>query len=296
MNDALPRLCTLKRSSKNEFYGFDLKTFKENGTHWAKSILPKSPAAKAGLKDGDFILEVNGESVNGCERETVISKMVNNPKQCDLLVVTNFQSYMDSKSKLKINKANLSNFDRRQRSSTLNAHLAMSTSQFESVPVARVCCLVAQGESKSFGYSLTPNTANGPHRVHQVTPNSPAYNAGLKVDDLLLKLNGVDLTGRSYTKVIEMLKSAAETGKYQLEVVEGKVGRGDGLGVISSGGLSGGGGGGLRNRSMSFSSLNTKEFQSKKKNFFFKFSLNMLSHMKSHLDICLKIYLKQRKT
>ena len=251
LDDALPRLCTLKRSSKNELYGFDLKTFKENGTHWAKSILPKSPAARAGLKDGDFILEVNGESVNGVERETVINKMVKNPKQCDLLVVTNFKSYMDSKNKLKINSA--AN-ERRQRSSTLNANLATSTSQFDTIPISRVCCLVAQGESKSFGYSLTPNKANGPHRVHQVTRDSPAFNAGLKVDNLLLKLNGVELTGKSYTKVIEMLKSAAETGKYQLEVVEGKIGGGNSSGGVNLGGL--------RNRSMSFSSLNTKEFQS----------------------------------
>ncbi len=254
MDDALPRLCRLQRSSKNEFYGFDLKTFKEDGTHWAKTILPKTPASRSGLKDGDFILEVNGESVNGVERDVVISKMGQNPKQCDLLVVTNFKSYMESNSKLK----QISE-QRRQRSSTLNPNLAMSTAQFDAATSSRTCCLVAKKGSKSFGYSLTPNTPLGPHRVHQVAQDSPAYNAGLKVDDLLLKLNDVDLTGKSYTNVIEMLKIAAETGKYQLEVIEGK-------GIMNGNGGGGGGGGvgsSLRNRSMSFNSLNTKELQSK---------------------------------
>jgi hypothetical protein len=213
--------------------------------------------------------------VNGVERDVVISKMSQNPKQCDLLVVTNFKSYMESNSKLK----QISE-QRRQRSSTLNPNLAMSTAQFDAATSSRTCCLVAKKGSKSFGYSLTPNTPQGPHRVHQVAQDSPAYNAGLKVDDLLLKLNDVDLTGKSYTNVIEMLKVAAETGKYQLEVIEGK-------GIMNGNGGGGGGGvgRGLRNRSMSFNSLNTNELKSKNCFFFYIFKVNN-SFLSDHSFIC----------
>ena len=205
LDEILPRLCTLERASKNEFYGFDLKTIKENGTHWIKSVQAKSSASRAGLKDGDFILEVNGEAVNGIDRETVISMMGKNPKTVDLLVVTNLKGYLESKNKLK-------NSDRRLRALTLNPNLNQTSPHFSAMPGSRICCLVAQGDSKSFGYSLTPN-ANGPHRVHQVSRDSPAFNAGLKVDDMLLKLNGFDLIGKNYTKTIELLRNAAETGK-----------------------------------------------------------------------------------
>ena len=242
LDEAIPRLCTLNRASKNEMYGFDLKTIKDDDVHIAKSIQDKSPAAKAGLRDGDFIVEVNGEPVNGLAREIVIGKIVQNVKQVNLLVVANLTAYLESKIQIKNNAIE----QRRLRAQTLTPNSSLGNFD-ESVAASRLCQLSAKDNTKGFGYSIVQNAKGGPHRIHNVTKDSPAYDAGLKPNDLILKLNDLDLSGKSYATTVELLRKAAETGKYQLLVVAA---------YYPATGI-------MRNRSISFNSLNQKEFYSK---------------------------------
>ena len=84
---SIPRLCRLTRSNRSDPYGFDFKTLKSEGRHVANNVRPGLPADRAGLRDGDYILEVNGESLEGMEHDAVVNKISKNPNQVDLLVV-----------------------------------------------------------------------------------------------------------------------------------------------------------------------------------------------------------------
>ncbi len=60
---------------------------------------PDYPADRAGLRDGDYILEVNGESIDSIEHDSVVSKISAQPTQVDLLVVADLQAYLTSQPK-----------------------------------------------------------------------------------------------------------------------------------------------------------------------------------------------------
>jgi predicted metalloprotease with PDZ domain len=93
----MPRYCKLKRSSKSEFYGFDLKTYKKDIKHMIINIINDTPAHTAGLIEGDVILEVNGESVESADRDTVVAKIIKHPKHVELLVVNDYKIYLENK-------------------------------------------------------------------------------------------------------------------------------------------------------------------------------------------------------
>lgn len=104
-------------------YGFDLKSIKSEGKHLAKSIQADSPASRAGLREGDYIIEVNGDLVDGLDRDLVVGKMFRNPLQVELLVVEDLKVYLDNVNQRKqlkkeFKKETLAN-DRRIRTSSM---------------------------------------------------------------------------------------------------------------------------------------------------------------------------------
>jgi hypothetical protein len=60
----------------------------------------------------------------------------------------------------------------------------------------------------------------GPHQISSVEENSPAMLAGLKNDDLLLKVNDVNVVGERYSKTVTLIKNESERGRLKLEVIE----------------------------------------------------------------------------
>ena len=66
----------------------------------ANNVRPDFPADKAGLRDGDYILEVNGESIDNTEHDSVVNKISAQPTQVDLLVVADLNSYLANRQQL----------------------------------------------------------------------------------------------------------------------------------------------------------------------------------------------------
>ena len=87
-------MCRLTRASHEAQYAFDFKTLKTEGRHVANNVRPGLPASKAGLRDGDYILEVNGEQIDGMEHDQVVHKISKHPNHVDLLVVADLQGYL----------------------------------------------------------------------------------------------------------------------------------------------------------------------------------------------------------
>ncbi len=89
----IPRFCRLCRESREEQYGFDFKTLKNDGIHVATNVRDGHPAQKAGLRNGDYIIEVNGKSIEQMEHEAVVNLIFSNLKRVDLLVVEDLKGY-----------------------------------------------------------------------------------------------------------------------------------------------------------------------------------------------------------
>lgn len=68
---------------------------------------------------------------------------------------------------------------------------------------------------------MRPND-KGPHQISSTEANSPAEQSGLRADDLILKVNDVNVVGERYSKTVTMIKNESERGRLKLEVIDPK--------------------------------------------------------------------------
>jgi len=82
-----PRECHVKKWADFDGYGFNLHAEKNKPGQFIGKIDPGSPAEKAGLKEGDRIVEVNGVNVNQENHKQVVQRIKAIPDETKLLVV-----------------------------------------------------------------------------------------------------------------------------------------------------------------------------------------------------------------
>lgn len=188
VDKALPRLCRLSRQAREDQYGFDFKTLKNEGKHVANNVRPGYPADKAGLRDGDYILEVNGQSVDGIEHDAVVNKISSNPKQVDLLVVSDLNAYLVKQRPV-----------RDQSSDQYNVEISIPHFKpANEISYHRVKLIPGY---KGLGISLTPNGI-----INAIEPNSPSDKAGLKKDYRIVEVNSVDVKDKSNKEIAALIR------------------------------------------------------------------------------------------
>lgn len=82
-----PRNCHLKIWPNFQGYGFNLHAEKGKPGQFIGKVDDNSPSELAGLKDGDRIIEVNGENIAKDNHAEVVRKIKSNPNQTTLLVL-----------------------------------------------------------------------------------------------------------------------------------------------------------------------------------------------------------------
>jgi len=65
-----PRLCMLRRD-EGEAYGFNLRVERTSRGHLVRKVVSRGAAERAGLCDGDRVLEVNGHFVDDASHDKV---------------------------------------------------------------------------------------------------------------------------------------------------------------------------------------------------------------------------------
>ena len=70
-----PRLCFLRRQEQGKDYGFNLFKRKNDDGQYIGNIEDGSAAVKAGLKEDDRLIEVNGENVENKSHNKVVKKI-----------------------------------------------------------------------------------------------------------------------------------------------------------------------------------------------------------------------------
>lgn len=89
----------------------------------------------------------------------------------------------------------------------------------DSIPGARVCTIYSRPDYDGFGFSMRAND-KGPHQISSVEANSPAMDSGLRGDDLILKVNDLNVVGERYSKTVALIKNESEKGRLKLEVID----------------------------------------------------------------------------
>jgi C-terminal processing protease CtpA/Prc len=167
------------------FLGVGVEPAKENGEGVVvKEVAPESPAAKAGLKTGDFILKVNGKDVPDV---TEFLRKVGTYKPGDKLSVQIQRDGLDK---------------------TITATLGQRLGAAPAPPVVQPGLpknlLLPQPQAAFLGVRIEPLTAENRKQlrvkaesgavVKEVTPNSPAAQAGLEVKDVIVAVDGQAVT------------------------------------------------------------------------------------------------------
>lgn len=81
------RLCVLKRWDNFDGFGFNLHAEKGKPGQYIGKVDEGSPAEAAGLREGDRILEVNGESISNKTHKQVVELIKTFPGETRLLVI-----------------------------------------------------------------------------------------------------------------------------------------------------------------------------------------------------------------
>ena len=73
--------------------------------------------------------------------------------------------------------------------------------------VFRTCHLKRASEYKEYGFYLYQEEKNPDHIIGIVDEGSSADQAGLRVEDKILKVNDIDTNNKTHTEVIELMKT-----------------------------------------------------------------------------------------
>lgn len=102
MSNLRPRLCVMEKGSSG--YGFHLHGERGKSGQFIRLVEPDTPAESAGLRAGDHILFVNGESVEDESHQQVVARIRGTEKALELIVVDADTTELLKKLNLKCQK------------------------------------------------------------------------------------------------------------------------------------------------------------------------------------------------
>ncbi|NXH80611.1 NHRF3 protein, partial [Edolisoma coerulescens] len=196
-----PRLIEIQKGKSG--YGFYLRMEQNTGDHVIKDVNSGSPAAMAGLKDNDILVAVNGERVDGLDHESVVGKIKQSKAKTSLLVV---DKETDSMYKL----AQISPFSYYYKAqdptpAKMEERVELHTEQNHK---PRICKMV-KGPN-GFGFNLNMIKNKPGLFINEVQSQGPAGRAGVENNDLLVEVNGVNVTDESYDKVVARIQGSGD--------------------------------------------------------------------------------------
>uniref|UniRef100_A0A8C0QQ15 PDZ domain-containing protein n=1 Tax=Canis lupus familiaris TaxID=9615 RepID=A0A8C0QQ15_CANLF len=196
-----PRECELSKQ-EGQSYGFFLRIEKDTDGHLVRVVEKGSPAEKAGLQDGDRVLRINGVFVDKEEHMQVVDLVRKSGNSVTLLVLDG-----DSYEKAMKKQVDLKELGQNQKEQSLNdeklSPVVNEGAQTWTQP--RLCYLVKEGNS--YGFSL--KTVQG-QVIKDIDSGSPAEEAGLKNNDLLVAVNGESVESLDYDSVVEMIRKGGD--------------------------------------------------------------------------------------
>ncbi|XP_032820225.1 Na(+)/H(+) exchange regulatory cofactor NHE-RF3-like [Petromyzon marinus] len=180
------RECALERKPGKGF-GFFLRLESGEEGHLIREVAMGSPAHGAGLQDGDRVIRVNGEHVDGGDHAKVVD-LIKKSGDKVTLVVQDAKSYKEQR---------------------VAAAATPAKGPSSQGPRPRLCTL--QRSSDGFGFHLKSIEGSEGMFIMDVKYGSPAEKAGLRSEDRLVALNGEDITDLTHAIVVDKVKRGGKT-------------------------------------------------------------------------------------
>ncbi|NXF01317.1 NHRF3 protein, partial [Smithornis capensis] len=197
-----PRECKVTKKPQ-KCYGFYLRIEKDVAGHIIRNVERNSPAEKAGLKDGDRVLRVNGVFVDKEEHAQVVESIRNSGNSVVLLV-------LDDTSYQKAQKEGVNLEELEQKTSTgqqqEESPLSTVNRETTAVPQPRLCYLVK--EEKGYGFSLKTTEGQKGLFIVELSAQGAAAKAGVQNNDRLIEINGKNVENDTHEEVVEKVKKS----------------------------------------------------------------------------------------
>ena len=250
--------CSIRiiRVSQNDSFGFELASSKLN-FHFVRNVEPNLPAYRAGLRNNDQVLKVNGENVSDMKHSEVISRICSNSLQIDLFVsskskvvqyrinnepefdglgitvVTGGRISMVEKDSpsfraglrvghriVEVCGENVSNMKTKKVIKLIKENvndLMIGVIRSEIWSDERYVFLKSRSDFDGFGFCVSASET-GPHWVSEIKEGSPSDEAGLRVNELILSVSDKFLVGVSFDKMLDLVMGQSRKGYIKLGV------------------------------------------------------------------------------
>ncbi|XP_026869203.2 Na(+)/H(+) exchange regulatory cofactor NHE-RF3 [Electrophorus electricus] len=198
-------------------YGFLLRQEKLTSgriAHVLREVDPCSPAEAAGMEDGDLLLAVNGEQVEGLEHEDIVSRIRKSGQQVTFTTISiQGRDYFTQLgfSPLLFYEQNIPKRE----------HFPELTLPRKDVHTNRSCprLCVLHKEARGFGFILACNQNKPGPYIGQVTAGCAGERAGLWEGDVIVEVNGQNVEHEHFEEVMRLIKKAGTS--LRLLVVKG---------------------------------------------------------------------------
>ncbi|NWR77577.1 NHRF3 protein, partial [Centropus unirufus] len=198
-----PRLIEIQKGKNG--YGFYLRMEQNSGDHVIKDVDSQSPAAKAGLKDNDILVAVNGEQVDGLDHESVVGKIKQSEATITLLVVDKETDAMYKLGQI----SPCSYYYKAQDPAPAKMEERVELHTEQKVKHKPRICNMMKGPS-GYGFSLNMIKNKPELFINEVKNEGPADTAGVKNNDFLVEVNGVNVMNEPYDKVVARIQDSGD--------------------------------------------------------------------------------------
>uniref|UniRef100_A0A8B9TSJ8 Na(+)/H(+) exchange regulatory cofactor NHE-RF n=1 Tax=Anas platyrhynchos TaxID=8839 RepID=A0A8B9TSJ8_ANAPL len=211
-----PRLCHMLKGENG--YGFHLHGEKGKSGQFIRKVEPGSPAEAAGLRAGDRVVEVNGLNVEQETHHQVVQRIKAVETETRLLVV-------DKETDEYLCSLRLTCTEEMVHSGVLLGSGVSPTKMLGALPPApfppencaaqprqilkELCprlCHLKKGPN-GYGFNLHSEKSQPGQFIRSVDPDSPASRAGLRPQDRLVEVNGINVEGLRHSEVVSHIKA-----------------------------------------------------------------------------------------
>ncbi|XP_016378796.1 putative PDZ domain-containing protein PDZK1P1 [Sinocyclocheilus rhinocerous] len=205
-----PRIADMTKRADG--YGFILKEVPKHAGHYIGEIDKGSPAERAGLKNMDRLVAVNGQETDNCRHEQVVEKISQQGNKCSLLVLE-----AETEKMYKLGGVSPLLYWEEMRGSppSYPEHEAEATPAPAAPAPAdvdhkpKLCRL----EKTAAGFGFHLNGIQGLHGqyIKEVVKDGAADRAGLEDDDIVVEVNGVNVEMSTHEEVVNLVRKSGDT-------------------------------------------------------------------------------------
>uniref|UniRef100_A0A672K4G5 Na(+)/H(+) exchange regulatory cofactor NHE-RF3-like n=1 Tax=Sinocyclocheilus grahami TaxID=75366 RepID=A0A672K4G5_SINGR len=203
-----PRIADMTKRADG--YCFVLK--EDTRRHYIGEIDKGSPAERAGLKNMDRLVAVNGQEIDNCRHKQVVEKISQQGNKCSLLVLD-----AETEKMYKLGGVSPLLYWEEMRGSppSYPAHEA------EAIPAPAVpapadvdhkpklCRL--EKTAAGFGFHLNGIQGVNGQYIKEVVKSGAADRAGLEDDDIVVEVNGVNVEMSTHEEVVNLIRKSGDT-------------------------------------------------------------------------------------